>query len=531
MPPVEIAPDNEAALPEEGASTALALTDVVGAALVDATAFNTKVAGLADEARKYHALTTGTVADPRTTAGMATLVTIRARFRDEFRIPMQEAQTDGSKVFGTLQRKYNEHARALIAEVAAMEKPWDEIITAENERKASIKAEKDRLESLRKQGHVEAIARISSLSGGAAGMDSAALRERITQVQGIIVDEGYEEFQGQAAQAKDEALRQLNGMLVAAQIDEEDRADMERTRQQQAAFKAQQDARERQLAAEREAFEAEKREHEAKRLKDIEDAAMREREQREAAEKLEEQRLQQERAIQERALAVSNRIHSLGHAGAAFSHMAPSESIAAEIERVRAIPITADLFDDRIGEAEKAKNVAIGNLRELHAGAVAREAEEAAQARADKIQELLDGIRKLGEHATMAVQDGSAELIGLRAGLVALTSIECAADVFGDRLDEAATLKLNAAVAINDAIDATIERDRARAEEGERIRLEVEEGRLARERQERMQSKAAEMFALLDEYIGGNIEEGVVAMEEWEARVWATVKFVENNNA
>jgi hypothetical protein len=444
--------------------------DKVTTALAEVTKTNATITDHLQKARDIAARHKDVVADVTTTKGYEEIAKIRTAIREDGRFPIQRLKDEGSKLLGTMQRQFNQRAEAIISEIKELEKPFQDQIDAEDERREAERQRRANEEQARKDGHAAAILAIQRMALDAVGLDSAGLRERIEAAQQIIVDDSYEEFQGQARQALDEAVRNLNGMLISALADEEDRRDAEEARRKQAAAaeaeRAAREAAEQQAAQERQRAAA--AEAESAALRDQLAAMQRaeaERQQREEAE-----RQERERAAAERAAAIGQRIDAMNRMGAAYSHMAPSASIREALDIARATPVTADLFGDRLDEAQKAKDVAIGNLREVLSGAEAREAEEAAAALRARRDELLASIIGMGDNALLAVQDGSADVEQLQANLRVLEELDLSELGDPDRSAEFGIARDEAIAKAKQAIAATEERDRLAAEEAERQR-------------------------------------------------------------
>ena len=467
--------------------------DPVSRALAEVTAKTSTILALADKGRELAARYKDVAFNVRTVKGLDEAKAARQALREEVRYPMQKLRDERSKMLGTMQRQANASADALIEEVEGYERPIHEQIHAEEQRKESERREREEAEQRRRQGHLDAIAAIYQMVTDASGFDSKELLGVISAAQEILVDEGYEEFQGQAQQAKDEALRQLQGLLVAALAEE---AELEEIRRQQAALaEAQQ-----KLEADRRA-QAERDRHLAEREKVLAEN--------EARQKAEAESLA--RAKQERAEAVGRRVEEL-RSIATGDTAAPATSVElqTQIESLEAVDITVELFDDRAGEADRHRRVAIGNLRELLSAALEREAEEARQAHAARIQELIANIRGMGESATLAVQDGSAEVQQLRAGLQELRDTQVSSDLFGERADEATALLREAVQRTEQAIAATVERDRLRAEEAERQRAQQQEQLAALALIDAKRSRGEELYEMVRRFILGTNEDWVL---------------------
>ncbi len=453
-------------------------TDPVTSALIEVTKTNTTISEHLGRARELHERYKDVAFDVRTTKGMEAAKNARLFLRQE-RYPIQSLQKAGSKLLGSMQRQFNARCEEITSEIIEFERPIDEQITAEEARKENERKEREAAEQRRRQGHIDAIAAMHLMVTEASGMGSADLKAVIDGAQLIVVDEGYEEFQGQAQQAKDEALRQLNGMLVAARAEE---AELEETRRAQAALK-----------------EAQAKLAEQKRLQDEQAAAMaaeRAAFEREKAE-LAEQREQQARAVAERKEAVQRRIDFFAMYAAPYSSGAASLSLRSAIATIHDNLITTAMFDDRTQEAEAAKASAIADLTAKYDAAVEREAEEARLQRAANIQELIEGIRNMGEKAALAVEDGSANVEELRAGLEELLTTDCVTAFFDGRVIEALQVRDAAIASTKQAILETLQRDILRAEEAAREREQQAEQEREHKRLRRIQDEAYVMFLLL----------------------------------
>lgn len=466
----------------EQTPAAVVAPDAVTTALVEVTTTNAKMTELAQAARDLAAQYRDVVADVTTGKGYDQIAAIRTELRTTARFPMQKLQEAGSKMLGQMQKQFNERAKDLIEEVKALEKPFQDQLDAEDARKANEKAERDLAEALRVQGHVDALAIITGTTVQASGLDAAGIKELIDQLAELVIGEDWEEFRGQAQQAKDEALRQLNGLHVAALADEQERAELAAERQRQAEFRQQQEAQVAELQRQQQAL--------------AQGQAALARQQQELA----EQRAQQERAQQERAQAVQRRIDALASYGAAYSYMAASTNIESELRTLQDTLIYRDQYDDRVGEAEAAKASACERLRAVFDAAVAREAEEARQARATQIQANLDIIT--GAVASAHNATTSAELLQFHSALMAL---EPTLQDFGERLEEAGDAKEAGLSEISVLLQRMQERERRAAEEAERQRQEIEANAAKVARMTRMQDAAPRMFALLGELVANPV--------------------------
>lgn len=518
--------------------------DKVSLALAVLTQTNNSFTQLAAKGRELRERYHGVAFDFSTGKGEAEARKARQEIREDVRYPMDKLLTTGKSMLNDIKSDFADRASALIEEVkGGIEREIDEQITANEERKRLEREEREAAEARRKDGHAAAIRVIAAMAGEAQGLDSAELRAKMEAVRGIIVSpDSYEEFAGQAQQAKDEALRQINGLLVAALADEEERAELERTRQQQAAFAAEQAAREKALADEREAFEREKREHEAARLREQEAAAAKAREEQEALAKqqqeLERQRLENERAVRERADAIEARIQAMR--GIAIESQQAGHSAAALKELLMELPpahgITGDLYGERANEAAQYRDAAENTVRAMVAQAVKREEQEAAQEREEQeaLRREFERVQRIEQaqndsvDALAALGGGlehlSPEALGERLLFVQKLAID--GDTYGPRIQEARDLKRRILDDISNAAAAAEVRALKERSEAERQREQAVLDEGMRIRHLRMQAKAPEMFALLKEAADGNT---YPLAPDLGARADAIIKFVEGD--
>lgn len=476
---------------QDAPGTEVALTegpDPVTTALAEVTSKNVTMTELADKGRALARQYRNVAFDVSTGKGMEEAKKARRALREEVRYPLQELKKAGSKILGTMQRQFNSRADDLIAEVTRAETPIDEQITAEETRKENEKAERDAAEQRRRQAHIDAITAIARIPTEAVGLTSAELREKIAAAEGIMVDDGYEEFKGQATQAKDETIRQLNGLLMAA-IEEEE--ELQRTREQQARLReqqeqqaAQQRALDEQAAAlreEREAFEKLQRE-----AKEADEARQR---------ALDEQAAQQQREREERAQAVQRRIDALSIYGAAYSSNAASVDIESAVRTLNDTLLYAADYDARVSEAEQIKAARIASLRQILAEAIAREAEQARQQRAAEVQQRIDDIQRMGPR----VDETGAEL---RARLDAINAFKLVAADYDDRADEAANLLIEVAADVAATLEEVAADELAQAQAAEERRQQEAEQAVARAKYERRLRRMPEAYILLQTLCG-----------------------------
>jgi hypothetical protein len=413
-------------------------------------------------------------------------------------------------MLGTMQRQFNERAEELIEEAKALETPFQEQLDAEDARKASEKQERDRVEAVRRQAHVDGIAIITGAVAKAAGATSDEIQALIDTTSQLAVGEAWEEFRGQAQQAKDETLRQLNGLLLVARQEEAEAAEIEETRRRQAEVARQQEERARQL--EEQEAEAARRREEQQRELDAQAERMREQQ---AA--LDRQREQQERAQRERAQAVQARLDVFSAIGQPRVSRTAAE-LQTVFAAVRDTPCTAEFFDDRTGEAMTARSAALNDIEGHLIFAESREAEQARQARAAEQQAALDEMLLLTAQAPAFARTAS-----LGQAVEALSTAEAKTPIeafWGDRLDEAVEVRAALVQALRLALNEVNARLRREAEEAEALRAETQRKQAETQRAVRLQEAAPRMFvlfkALLDDI--ANSDAHVIFTHEAESR-------------
>jgi len=275
----------------------------------------------------------------------------------------------------------------------------------------------------------------------------------IDEVSAVLVTaDTFEEYEGQALQARDETIRQLMVMLAKAKELEAERAELEATRKAQAEFaKAQADWEETQRArqAEMDAFQ---------RTLDLK-AALLERSRLEAL----EQQAQRERDARERAESVEVRIQALRRLGSLPHSSLPSQEIQAELEVVQGMVITTDNFDSRVPEAMEARERTVNALLEQLAARQVEEVLEAEAMRKTRVEQLVEAVRR---GATVAHELAS---VILSEQLRQLKAFDLSRGDFGDRLDEAERIQGEGINAFVLAIEAALVREHAGHEAREAV--------------------------------------------------------------
>lgn len=229
-------------------------------------------AGIKDLQAKY-----GSKAyDCTTSAGMDEAKADRLAVREvRYKIPHIEKSV--TRQLNELKKDIQSKAELLTQELLAIERVSDEPIKAEEERRAAIKAEKERIEAERVAGIRTRIDNIKLLPAKAVGASAEDIRTFIDRVSQSPIGADFEEFTTEAQEAKDQAIVALGQMLDAQIAAEEEAKIREELRLEQE--KAAALDRER-LEAEKQAFEAEKRrfeeqQAELQKLRDAEEAKFR----------------------------------------------------------------------------------------------------------------------------------------------------------------------------------------------------------------------------------------------------------------
>lgn len=160
-------------------------------------------------------------------------------------------------------------------------------------------------EDARVDGHNNAIAHLKLHAEALEGITSEDLADRITKVEAVALGEQWEEFEAEAARAKDDTLKVLRAALTARQQYEAEQAELARLRAE--AETREQKEREERIA--REAAERARVEAEQKAQAEREATQRRELEAKATADRRElELKLQAEQAERARAQAEADRV-------------------------------------------------------------------------------------------------------------------------------------------------------------------------------------------------------------------------------
>lgn len=158
-------------------------------------------------------------------------------------------------------------------------------------------------------------------------LDSAELRQNIKWLEGMAIDESWEEFEAEAHRVKAASLAALNEALIARQKYEAEQAELEELRRKQ----AEQEQKDREAAIAREAEDRAKREAEQRAQQEREAAARRELELKLQAEQAEREKLEAQQRAEQAAKDAEARAQA-----AAEAERQRFAAEQAEIERLRA---------------------------------------------------------------------------------------------------------------------------------------------------------------------------------------------------
>lgn len=244
----------------------------------------------------------GVVFDVTTTRGMDEARQARAAVRDP-RYRVEQIRKDAKAPIIKLGKDLDATAKRITDELLAIEKPIDDQIKFEEDRKEREKQARIDAELARVKAIQDRIDALRTLPTKAANKSSEQIKALVEQASAIVIDETFAEFIETAKQAHDAsvaALRGLHGMAVEQEQERiriaAERAELEQLRAAQqkrdAEEKAARDAEAARLKAERDAEAA--KQAEAVRLEREKLAA--ERREQEAAAKAQADKLAAEQA-------------------------------------------------------------------------------------------------------------------------------------------------------------------------------------------------------------------------------------------
>lgn len=249
-------------------------------------------------------------------------------------------------------RLIDAEAKALTAELVALEKPIGDQIKAEERRKEVEKAAREQAEreaAAVVQAHIDDM---RNLVVSANGLPSAAISSLTSQLSAVeITIEQFGERAGEAAQVKGQSLKKLAEMATIARESESERARLAAEREELTRLRAEQEARDK---AERERMAAEQ--------------------------KAEADRLAAERKAFEKEQAEAKKREDADRARRDEEDRLAREARAAEDKRIAGARAALEAEQRAIREAEEAKAAAERKAEQDRLDAIAAEKREAAAA-------------------------------------------------------------------------------------------------------------------------------------------------------
>jgi hypothetical protein len=342
--------------------------------------------------------------DITTTAGMKTAIEMRAKFRDQIRLPTEAARKERKAPILEIGRLLDSRAKEIEAEVAPYESRFDGDIKAEEARKkaekaAKLAAERQRVNDIRTQIDV-----IRSKPAMYIGKPSADIGVTADHLSEMVISLGqFAEFAGEAQAERDHAVKQLREMQEKQLASEQEQERIKAEREALAKERAEVAERERKAAAEREAQAKKDREALEARQAVIAEQERRAKEARiaeegrMAAEQLAAQKRADEAARTEREAAARTQAAMSEIQGiqqqvmiAVMGRSGVRKGGTIQCIRDTLAETEAWAIDDRFGvlqgAAEMAKQTAVAEIRRLLTEAEAKEAAEAAaRAEAERI--------------------------------------------------------------------------------------------------------------------------------------------------
>jgi len=259
----------------------------------------------------------GVVYEVTTKEGMESAKSARLTIRGP-RYEVERIRKEAKAPILALGKKLDTEAARITNALLAIEEPIDQQIKAEEDRKerekqAAIEAEMRRVADLQE--------RVAELRGNrtlSASSGSALLAEHISDLDALPVDESFQEFQEQAAEAKTAGLLWLRNLHTSAVSHEAEQARIKAEREELAKLRAaeeQRQAEERARLAEEEriarearraeearvAAERHRQDEERRKQREADEAEARKERERLAAERAEFQRQQEEARRQREA--------------------------------------------------------------------------------------------------------------------------------------------------------------------------------------------------------------------------------------
>ena len=195
--------------------------------------FKTAEVGIVALATKY----ANVAYDCTTTKGMAEAVAARRDLRENGRLFLIRTEKDVKADVNDLKRVMADEVTRLVAIVAPVEEAIDSQIKAEEDRKATAKAERDRIETERIAAHQAGIATIRAYLGRCQlyGMTAERIANGIDKLATYSFGPEWQEFAVPAADAQCETLEAMRDLHARAVLQEAEvlRLEAQRVEQQQ----------------------------------------------------------------------------------------------------------------------------------------------------------------------------------------------------------------------------------------------------------------------------------------------------------
>lgn len=345
--------------------------------------FDRVSAGLAALRSKYH----GVVYDVTTAQGMKDAREARAAIRAP-RYEIERIRKEAKAPILALGKRLDTEAKRITEQLLALENPIDAQVAAEEARKEAEKEAKIQAELARVAALQERLAELRGCPNLSPTSGAALLAEHISDLEGIPVDETFEEFQPQAEEAKAAGLARLRALHDAAVAHEAEQARIKAEREELARLRA---AEEERQAAERARLAEEERVAKAAR---------------EAEAAKERERLAAERAEQERVSTLRERLTDLREQGSIPADWTAAQ-IEKQIEAVLCVSVGEARWQEFTTEALAARQKALDSLQTLHSWAVERE-QQAELLRQDREKIAAEERRLAEERAALERQQREA---------------------------------------------------------------------------------------------------------------------------
>lgn len=216
--------------------------------------FDRVAAGLAELRGKYH----GVVYDVRTSVGMKDAIEARRAVREP-RLEVERIRKAAKAPILALGKRLDSEAARITKELEELECPISDQIKTEETRKEVEKQAKIAAELARVQRLQERVAELRGNRSLSAHSGSALIAEHICDLEGIAVDDSFEEFRQSAEDAKAAGLSWLQEVHAAALAHEAEQVRIKAEREELARLKAEQAKRDAEEAARRQEEEAQRK--------------------------------------------------------------------------------------------------------------------------------------------------------------------------------------------------------------------------------------------------------------------------------